>query len=317
METTAFTAILDVSAPVLILILVGTFLRKRRIIDDGFISSGSRFVFAVGMPTLLFFSMLGADPGSIMGWQMPAFFALGIVITFSFAWWVASRLTMPNHERGVFIQMAFRGNTGVFSLALVVNMFGEEGVVIGGVFASITSIMFNILAELALSRYQQHSTFSYRALLRSIVTNPMILGVVAGITVNYLNIPIPKQIVTAGKYLGSVTLPLALLCVGASLATSAFVLTRTTSIAMFIKIFVSPVVLTMVAMLIGFNQHELLYLFLFFGAPVAASAYVVSIAHGSDGKQTANAIATSTLVASMIILFIVPPYMALLGQLAK
>ncbi|TPE49018.1 AEC family transporter [Maribrevibacterium harenarium] len=316
METTAFTAILDVSAPVLILILVGTLLRKRRIIDDGFIASGSRFVFAVGMPTLLFFSMLGADPGSIMGWQMPAFFSVGIILTFAFAWWLAGRLTMPNHERGVFIQMAFRGNTGVFSLALVVNMFGEEGVVIGGVFASITSIMFNILAELALSRYQQHSTFSYRALLRSIVTNPMILGVVAGISVNYLNIPIPKQIVTAGKYLGSATLPLALLCVGASLATSAFVLTRTTSLAMFIKIFVSPVVLTTIAAFSGFSDHELVYLFLFFGAPVAASAYVVSIAHGSDGKQTANAIATSTLLGSGVIILVAPVLLAFLSSIS-
>jgi predicted permease len=313
METSAFTAILDVSAPVLLLIVVGAFLRARRVIDDSFISSGSRFVFAVGMPTLLFFSMLGANPGSLMSWQMPVYFALGILLTFGFAWWLSGRLKMPDSERGVFIQIAFRGNTGVFSLALVVNMFGEEGVVIGGVLASITSVLFNILAEIALSRYQANHDVSIKQLLGTIVRNPMIVGVVAGIVVNFVGLPIPSQVVTAGKYLGGVTLPLALLCIGGSLATSRFVLSKTVGVAIGIKVLLSPIILTCGAALLGFSEHEQLYLFLFFGAPVAASAYVVSVAHGSDGKQTANAIATSTLLGSLVIVATAPPLLAWLS----
>lgn len=312
MEATAFTAILDVSIPVLLLIVVGAFLRNRGVIDDSFIASGSRFVFAVGMPTLLFFSMLGASPSNLMSWQMPLFFAAGILLTFGFAWWLSGRAKVPEYERGIFIQIAFRGNTGVFSLALVVNMFGDEGVVIGGVLASITSVMFNVLAEIALSRYQKDYTISHKALFGTIVRNPMIVGVVAGIIVNLIGLPIPSQVVTAGKYLGSVTLPLALLCVGGSLATSRFVLARHISLAIAVKVFISPVALTCLAALLGFSEREQLYLFLFFGAPVAASAYVVSVAHGSDGKETANAIATSTLVGSLVIVFIAPVLLAIL-----
>lgn len=312
MEATAFTAILDVSVPVLLLILVGAFLRNRRVIDDTFISSGSRFVFAVGMPTLLFFSMLGASPSNMMSWQLPLFFAIGIFMTFGCAWWLAGRAKVPEHERGIFIQIAFRGNTGVFSLALVVNMFGDEGVVIGGVLASITSVMFNVLAEIALSRYQKDHTISRKVLFGTIVRNPMIVGVVAGILVNLIGLPIPSQVVTAGKYLGSVTLPLALLCIGGSLATSRFILSSHISLAIAVKVFISPVILTCLAAWLGFSEHEQLYLFLFFGAPVAASAYVVSVAHGSDGKETANAIATSTLVGSLVIVFIAPALLAIL-----
>lgn len=312
MEATAFTAILDVSIPVLLLIVVGAFLRNRGVIDDSFIASGSRFVFAVGMPTLLFFSMLGASPSNLMSWQMPLFFAAGILLTFGFAWWLSGRAKVPEYERGIFIQIAFRGNTGVFSLALVVNMFGDEGVVIGGVLASITSVMFNVLAEIALSRYQKDYTISHKELFGTIVRNPMIVGVVAGIIVNLIGLPIPSQVVTTGKYLGSVTLPLALLCIGGSLATSRFILPRRISLAIAVKVFISPVVLTCLAALLGFSEHEQLYLFLFFGAPVAASAYVVSVAHGSDGKVTANAIATSTLVGSLVIVFIAPVLLAIL-----
>tara|TARA_R110001583_G_scaffold100101_1_gene245725 strand:+ start:9872 stop:10801 length:930 start_codon:yes stop_codon:yes gene_type:complete len=307
-----FTAILDVSVPVLLLILVGVFLRNWRVIDDSFIASGSRFVFAVGMPALLFFSMLGANPSNLMSWQMPLFFAFGILLTFGCAWWLSGRAKVPENERGVFIQIAFRGNTGVFSLALVVNMFGDEGVVIGGVLASITSIMFNVLAEIALSRYQKGHIVSHKVLLGKIVRNPMIVGVVAGILVNLIGLPIPSQVVTTGKYLGSVTLPLALLCIGGSLASSRFILSRHISLAIAVKVFISPVILTCLASLLGFSEHELLYLFLFFSAPVAASAYVVSVAHGSDGKETANAIATSTLVGSLVIVFIAPALLAIL-----
>ncbi|MFD1383056.1 AEC family transporter [Rhodanobacter aciditrophus] len=312
MDASAFTAILDVSAPVLLLIAVGTFLRKRRIIDDSFISSGSRFVFMVGMPTLLFFSMLGASPGDVMSWQLPVYFFVGIMVTFGFAWWASGRIHLPENERGHFIQMAFRGNTGVFSLALVVNMFGDEGVVIGGVLASITSVTFNVLAETAFARFQDDRKLDIKVLLKTIATNPMIVGVAAGILVNLIGLPVPSQVVSAGKYLGGVTLPLALLCIGGSLATSRFSMSKQTTFAMGIKVFISPIVLTIGASLLGFSQHEQLYLFLFFGAPIAASAYVVSVAHGSNGKETANAIATSTLIGSAVLVLIGPPLLSIL-----
>lgn len=310
MDAAAFTAILDVSAPVLLLIVVGAFLRLRGSIDDAFISSGSRFVFAVGMPTLLFFSMQGAHFDQLISWHMPAYFALSILMTFGFAWWIAARIDLPHRARGAFIQVAFRGNTGVLSFALVVNMFGDEGMVIGGIMASITSIFFNILAELVFSRYQNNQDFRYGSLVKTIVRNPMILGVVAGITANVVDLPVPSQVVATGKYLGGVTLPLALLCVGASLARSRFSLSKAMSLAIAIKTFISPVFFTCLAAFIGFSHHELLYLFLFLGSPVAASAYVVAVSHGDDGRETANAIATSTLLSAIILLFFAPLLLA-------
>jgi malate permease and related proteins len=50
----------------------------------------------------------------------------------------------------------------------------------------------------------------------------------------------------------------------------------------------------------------LLFLFIFLAAPTAASAYVTAVAKGDDGKSTANAIASTTLVSSVVIVVGIP-----------
>ncbi|TRC48759.1 AEC family transporter, partial [Mannheimia haemolytica] len=56
-------------------------------------------------------------------------------------------------------------------------------------------------------------------LLISILKNPLILAVIAGLIFNYFELArsIPKPIEFAGKLMASLTLPLALICTGASI----------------------------------------------------------------------------------------------------
>ncbi|WP_219702354.1 AEC family transporter [Marinomonas lutimaris] len=299
------SVILDVAAPVLLMIAMGAFLRRIQLINDGFILISSRFVFQVSMPALFFFGMLGNNLSGLISANLAAYFLAAITLTFLFAWFIAVKLDVPERQRGVFVQIAFRGNCGIFSVALVVNMFGQEGVALGGVMSGLSVFLFNILAEVILTRYS-HGKLQLVPVLKSLLKNPLILSIVLGVVANIIGLKLPVFVVKTGSLIGGLSLPLALICIGGSLVTSGFTLPKHFPMALLSKVALSPILFTALGYLLGFNQKELLFLFIFLAAPTAASAYVTAVAKGDDGKSTANAIATTTLVSSVVIVVGIP-----------
>ena len=301
----AQSVILNVAAPVLLMILMGALLRRVQLINDDFILISSRFVFKVSMPVLFFFGMLGNNLNGLISINLAAYFIASIILTFLMSWLLAVKLELPERQRGVFVQIAFRGNCGIFSVALVVNMFGQEGVALGGVMSGLSVLLFNVLAEVILTRYR-HDKLQLVPVLKSLLKNPLILGIVLGVIANLVSLSIPDFVVKTGTLVGGLSLPLALVCIGGSLATSGFTLPKYFSLALLCKVALSPIIFTTLGHFLGFSQKELLFLFIFLAAPTAASAYVTAIAQGDDGKSTANAIATTTLVSSVVIIVGIP-----------
>ncbi|EJS90535.1 hypothetical protein AAUPMC_07622, partial [Pasteurella multocida subsp. multocida str. Anand1_cattle] len=54
-------------------------------------------------------------------------------------------------------------------------------------------------------------------MLNNVLRNPLIIAIVLGYVVNHLELTFPKTLQTTGNYLASMTLPLALICTGASI----------------------------------------------------------------------------------------------------
>ncbi|NLQ17358.1 AEC family transporter [Marinomonas sp. M1K-6] len=306
------SVILDVAAPVLLMIAMGALLRRVQLINDGFILVSSRFVFMVSMPALFFFGMLENDLSGLISVNLAVYFIAAIVLTFLLAWWLAVRLNLPESQRGVFVQVAFRGNCGIFSVALVVNMFGKEGVAIGGVMSGLSVFLFNVLAEVILTRYS-HGKLQLVSVLKSLLKNPLILGIVLGVLGHAVGLTLPIFVMKTGALIGGLSLPLALICIGGALATSGFSLPKHFSMALVCKVALSPILFTALGYVLGFSQKELLFLFLFLAAPTAASAYVTAVAKGDDGRSTANSIAITTLFSSVIIVVGIPIIIAFTG----
>jgi len=306
------SVILQVAAPVLLMIAMGALLRRTQLINDDFILVSSRFVFKVSMPALFFFGMLGNNLNGLISVNLAAYFIAAIVLTFLLTWFLAVRLNLPARQRGVFVQIAFRGNCGIFSVALAVNMFGQEGVALGGVMSGLSVLLFNVLAEVILTRYS-HGKLQLVPVLKSLLKNPLILGIVLGVLANLVSLKLPAFMMKTGLLVGGLSLPLALICIGGSLVTSGFTLPKHFSLAILCKVALSPILFTGLAFMLGFSQKELLFLFVFLAAPTAASAYVTAVAKGDDGKSTANAIATTTLVSSAVIIVCIPIIIHLTG----
>ncbi|WP_108445906.1 AEC family transporter [Halomonas denitrificans] len=304
--TDIFLSTLNVTLPVFVMVFIGVGLKRLHWIDQAFVNTASKLVFRGTLPAMLFFGLAEADLEATLDPWMLSFFALATLTTFAASWgWAMLRVRRP--LRGVYVQGAFRGNCGIVGLALAAGMYGDEGLSLGGLLLGVVILSYNVLSVIALATYQPREDdtskgVDWGSILHHILTNPLILAVLAATPFAAFEIPLPGWLTTTGDYFASLTLPLALICIGATLSTRALKKGyRTTLSASLAKMVVVPASATLLAVAAGFSGPTLGVMFLFFASPTAAAAFVMAKAMGNDETVTANIIAMTTLMASITV----------------
>ena len=298
LETLLFTA--GVTLPVCMMLLVGIVLRKTGFVDDHFVNTSSRLVFNFGLPAVLFFSLSSLDHSQPFDPYLLLFACVMSVAGFVLAWLLALNVVPQWHERGVFIQGAARGNLAVVGLALADNMYGEQGIALLSLLMAVTIPVYNIISIIVLTYYGQdrQQSVSPAKLVRDILSNPLIIALLAGVLFSFTDFVVPDVIDKVGNYFAQITLPLALLGVGASLSRKVLRQTSQSSFwAGLTKVVLLPVITVPVAMLLGYTDMELGVVFLMMSCPTAAASFVMAKASGGNGELAANIIVLTTLAA--------------------
>ena len=286
---------LDVTLPISLIIGLGVLLKRVSWITDEFAKAGSDLVFNLTLPCLLFVNIATTNltdhfPALLIvfaGSAMTAVFLIFHLLAFG----IANKLA-----RGAFVQGACRGNMAIIGLALSVNAFGDSALAIASMYLAVLVVPLNIFSILTLY-YHQEKTPSVRDVAHSVLTNPLAIAISLAILVALLPIQVPRLMLDTGHYLASMTLPLALLCVGATIRLQEF---RSSSVlywAISSKIIFIPMVATALGFYIGLRGEELGVLFMMTAAPTAAAAYPMVRSIGGDYHLTAAIIAGSTLMS--------------------
>lgn len=296
-----FFGTLEITLPVFAMVFIGIGLKRIGLIDRGFVNTASNLVFKATMPTLIFLSLIKADLDVAFNPYLLLFFAVATLGTFALSWvWAVWRV--PYAERGVYVQGAFRGNCGVVGLALAASMYGDYGLSAGGLLLGVVILSYNALSVVVLSAYRPGKSANWRSIAAHISKNPLIIAVLVALPFAWLELRLPGWLMTSGEYFASLTLPLALICIGATLSVSALRdESRLTLGASLMKMISLPLLSTVAAWLAGFRGPELGLLFLFFASPSAAASYVMVKVMGGNVRLAANIIALSTLMASVTI----------------
>jgi malate permease and related proteins len=289
--------ILGVTAPVFAMVFMGLLLRRVRLINEEFIQTASTLTYKATMPTLFFMSIWQADLQNAFNVDLVVFFCTATLLGFAASWlWAARRI--PWAQRGVFVQGCFRGNCGVVSFALAASYYGDYGLSVGGVLVGFTILLFNVLSVLILSVYSPSLKFSPASVGRELLKNPLIIAVVLGMVASAVQLYIPHWVVKSGQYFAGLTLPLALICVGGTLSLAGVKASGKPSMqASAIKVAILPVIACAVAWFVGFEDRDLVILWMFLASPTAAASFAMAVAAGGDGKLAANIIALTTLVS--------------------
>lgn len=290
-----------VTLPVFVMVFIGIGVRRLGWIDSAFITSASALVFKGSLPTLIFLSIIEADLELTLNPRLLGFFTLATTGTFLISWaWAIWRV--PLADRGVYVQGAFRGNCGIVGIALAASMYGNFGLSAGGLLLGVVILSYNVFSVIVLSVYQDKESAQWRNVLKHIVGNPLILAVLLAVPVAWSGVTLPRWVMTSGNYFASLTLPLALLCIGGTLSVRALRNDRATATsASFMKMIALPILATAGAWLAGFRGRELGLLFFFFASPTASASFVMVLALGGNARLAGNIIAITTLMASVTI----------------
>ncbi|WP_278938175.1 AEC family transporter [Pseudomonas helleri] len=294
-----FFLTLSITAPVFAMLFMGIVLKRVGWINDNFIHTASALVFNVTMPALLFLGIVHADLRTAMQPKVLGYFTLATLVCFGLAWgWAIWRC--PREDRGIYTQGAFRGNNAVIGLALAASMYGDYGISLGAVLAGLVILLYNTLSTIVLAVYSPVIKSDPWSVCKSVVKNPLIISVLTAIPFAVFKITLPGWLQASGEYLASMTLPLALICIGGTLSLAS--LRKSGNLALsasLVKMISLPLVATLGAWLLGFRGPELGTLFLYFASPTAAASYVMARAANGNHELAASIIVMTTLMAAI------------------
>ena len=290
----------SITGPICLMLLLGVIFKRIALINDSFIDVASKLVFQVTLPALLFLSIVGSEHDfsnstALIGYGITAnliFFILVFILT--------KRLFPHSDDNGVTIQGSYRANTAIIGLAYIANAYGDTGVALAAIYVAPMTILYNILAVIALSPKQDEGNRfqAVGVIIKTITRNPLVISIMLGLAFYFLAVPVPNMVMDAGQYFARMTLPLALLCTGGSLNMKSLKNDQlTTWFATINKLIIAPMLITVTAVFFGFRGVELGIIFFMSSAPTAAASYVMARAMGGNASLAANIIALTTVAS--------------------
>lgn len=286
-----------ITTPIFCILGLGILFKRIGWISDEFARLGSNLVFKVTLPCLLFVKLVETDFRQNLPTQLVVYAIVATVVAFL----ILDRLFASRFaniaDRGVFVQGSFRSNMGIIGLAFCLSAFGEEVVATASIYLAVMTTVFNVLAVITLIRHQDSTGYHgeiFRVLL-GVIKNPLILAIAAGVIISLLGVQVPNILLQTGGYFARMTLPLALLCAGASIRLHEFQTSPPLYWAVAGKLLFVPLLITSGGILLGLRGQELGVLYLMCASPTAAASYPMTQALGGNHHLAAAIIAASSL----------------------
>lgn len=292
--------IIDSILPLCILILLGKTLQRFRLASSEFFQVSDRLLYFVFFPVMLFWKI--GSPGSSNGldWHLVLAILLAILSVSLLSLLYMKLIRAPAFSVGSFSQCCYRFNTYV-GLAVILSVFGEEGVRQFGIILIFSIPFINLLAVSTLIWFSGQSCEGSRKLRQmglSIGTNPLILGCLAGFVYSHIGFPFPSFIENTFRLLSSVSLPLALLSIGSSLQFCKlryhFKLAMAASVA---KLLILPAMGYFFLWALRVKGLPLTIAMTYFSLPTATSIYILSSQLNSDIDVASAGIVLSTVLS--------------------
>lgn len=273
-----------ITGPILLLLMLGWGVRKSRLVDEHFVAQANKLVFNVALPVMLFFAISERSLNETIDLSLTLVGLFGTLALVGLLL-IVGRL-VPADQRGVFVQGSYRGNLAILGVALTVATYGEEALSVAAVYIAVVTTAYNILAVWVLNS---------QGVLRQLIRNPILIGIASGAAVSALGIPVPMLFRDTADYIGGMTLPLALICIGATLEFGSLLSHgRSISLAVLFKLVVSPLLLVSLGLAFGLHSDQLGILFFMAASPTATASYIMARQMTSHGALAAEIVAVTT-----------------------
>ena len=298
MENLIFS--LNATIPIFLMMLLGMLFRKLGWMDEVFAAKMNKFVFLVPLPVLLFEQLATVDFSEV--WDIKfilfCFVVTAISITIST---LISLLWKDRSIKGEFIQATYRSSAALLGIAFIQNIYGTAGMAPLMIIGSVP--LYNIMAVVVLSFFKPGNNSFDKALvkktLKGIVTNPIIIGIVAGFVWSALKLPMPSILHKTVSSIGATATPMGLMSMGATFemkkATSKM---KPTLVAVFMKVIGFCAIFLPVAAMLGFRNEQLIAILVMLGSATTVSCFVMARNMGHEGTLSSGVIMMTTLLSA-------------------
>ena len=291
---------LNATIPVFLLMLLGMIFMKLRIFDENFVKKMNAFVFKAALPVLVFQDLYREDFYQVWDAKYVLYcflttaVSIGLVTAISF-------LLKNKSIQGEFIQVSYRSSAAILGITLVENIYGSAGMTPLMIIGSVP--LYNIMAVVVLAFFKPEREPLDKQLFaktgKGIVTNPIILGIAAGLIWSLIQIPVPSIVDKTVESVSRLATPLGLMAMGASFdVKKALSGIKTAGLSTFIKLAGLVCLFVPVAIALGFREDKLAAALIMCGSPTTVSCYVMAKNMGHDGALTSSTVMLTTFFSA-------------------
>ena len=293
----AFLSIILEVAVILILIVIGYFTVKKGMFTKESLGSITSFLLYIVTPCLIVSSFLSAESGKLDGWTLllaAVLPALSIVISIALSYLFFRR--EPSGRRRVLRFSMIFCNVGFMGIPLVEGIVGSEGVLYGSFFIAV----FNIFCW----------TYGYvmmgggKVRLKALLLNPGVIGIVIGLPLYLLDVPVPALFVEPVELISALNTPLAMIVVGGYIAQvklRAFVSDLAVYKMAVLRLVVAPLLYLALVWLLRPDETLLMSTVIQAATPVAANCVLFAVQYDSDAELASKSVAVSTALSVVTI----------------
>ncbi|MBQ8783532.1 MAG: AEC family transporter [Clostridia bacterium] len=314
--------------PIVLLIGLGYFLRRRNFYDEKFLKTANKLGFRVVLPMLLFYNVYKIDSLSSINWSTVLYAVATILVLFAVGLIAVIAFCKNDRQKGVLLQSSFRSNFAIIGIPLAQALGGDETLAVVSVLSAFSIALFNVLAVISLTVFikdGENSRPSVKSILIKICKNPLIIAILLGLACLVLRSLLPQSsngepvftirnqlpfLYSAIETAAKMASPLMLIVLGGQFSFEAIgALKKQIAMGTFMRIVLAPVIGVGGAILLNglglfsFTANDYAAFIALFGSPIAVSSAVMAAEMHND-EQLAGQLVVWTSIGSVLTIFI-------------
>lgn len=299
----SFTIAANAVLPFVLYLSFGYLIRRTGIADEPFLRKLNTLVFRAFFPLMMFDNIYSLPSGTSLSSKVLLFAFAGEVLLLAVTLPVVMRLAKNVTRIAVLTQAIYRSNILLFAIPLARHLYGEEA--LGYATALVVFIVpfYNASGVVLFEVFSGRKNSSLLMLLKNVLTNPLIAGLLAALPFRFLNLSLPDPLYNVIHQYSAASTPIALFILGGTLRFSSLWKNRFSLTAVFVvKLLLVPALMLYLSTMFGFSAMERFVVFTLYATPIATATYSMAQGMGADYELCGEAIVVTT-VGSVFTLF--------------
>jgi len=300
-------------APIFILILMGWVIVKAGLLDADIGDGLGEFVFKVAVPVLMFQTIVEADFQGASPFRLWIAYFSGVAVTWTVGHLLATRVFKRDARVGVLagISAAFANNVFI-GLPLVGRIVGPEGMVPLSILLAVHLPLMMVIGTLLMENAERKVSGAAgrsiaavaRQVLRNLVRNPLVVGLVAGLLVHASGLAIPDFASGMMHQISGMAAPAALISLGMALTKYGFSgnIGITAAIGS-LKLMLMPATVWGASHLLGLSPEWTAAMVLTSSVPTGINAWLIANRFGVGHSVAASTITATTATGILSVTF--------------